>query len=385
MQLASRVSTLELSVTLALDAKARELASAGRDIVNMSVGEPDFAAPKVAQDASVAKIRSGEVRYGPAAGQLPLRAALARELTETRSREFAPENVVVCHSAKHALSGALMATLEAGDEVLIPYPAWVSYVQLVRIAGAVPVGVLPVDGVRPNLEGLRRAITPRTRLILINSPNNPSGYVYEDGEIEAVLALAKEHGLWLLSDEIYRRLVFEGAPAASPATLDGDGHTIVVDGASKCFAMTGYRIGFAAGPKEVIGAIARLHSQMTGAPNAISQAGYQAAVEVGTPPEFEHMLAAFRERRAALLEGLERLGLETPEPRGAFYVFPDIGPYLDERGSVGFCEDLLEREGLAIVPGAAFGMDRHVRLSYATDLKNIHQALDRLGSFLQRG
>jgi aspartate aminotransferase len=250
----------------------------------------------------------------------------------------------------------------------------------------VPVAVPARADMGPDLEAIRRAITPRTRVVLLNTPSNPSGYVWTPDEVGALTRLAAEHDLWIVSDEIYRRLVYEGEPNPSPVGIDPAARerTVLLDGASKAYAMTGYRIGFAAGPRPRVDAVIALHSQLTGAPNAVSQAAYQAALEHagGEPAEVEAMASEFDRRRRFLLQGLEQLGLATPRPRGAFYAFPDVSPWLDERGSIGFCEDLLEAERLALVPGAAFGVDRHVRLSYATSIDRIAEALHRLGRFL---
>ena len=389
MRLSPLVQGIQLSVTLALDARAKAMAAAGRDVLNMAVGEPDFRTPAAATAAARARVETGEVRYTPAAGTVSLRRAIAAHLEETRGVSYATDEITVCHSCKHALSGALFALVAPGDEVVVPLPAWVSYVDLIRAAGGVPVLVpprpadAPGSGCRPDLEALAAAITPRTSAILVNSPSNPSGYVWAHEESRAIGALAAERGLALISDEIYRRLVYEGDPALSPAST-GDAaraQTVIVDGASKSFAMTGYRVGFLAGPADVADAVARLHSQTTGAPNTVSQEAYEAAL-VSEPPEVEAMCAEFGRRREVLVAGLAALGLDTPRPRGAFYAFPDVGRLLDERGSVGFCADLLEGHGLALVPGSAFGMDRHVRLSYATSIERIGEALARLEAFL---
>jgi aspartate aminotransferase len=386
MKLSQRASSISLSVTLELDAKAKALAAAGVDVVNMSVGEPDFEAPEIARRAASERALRGPVRYTPPAGTPALRKAIAAHLEATRGVAYAPQDVVVCHSTKHALSGTVLALVDPGDEVLLLLPAWVSYMEIVKVAGGRPVEVPARPDMGPDLAAIRRAITPRTRAILLNSPSNPSGYVWSRQEIEEITRLAVEHDLWLVSDEIYRRLVYEGEPNPSPVQVDpaARARTIVLDGASKVYAMTGYRIGFAAGPREVIDAVAALHSQLTGSPNAVSQAAYQAALEAGggEPPEVEAMAAEFDARRRVLLEQLAGLGLATPRPRGAFYAFTDVSPWLDERGSVGFCEDLLEARELALVPGAAFGVDTHVRLSYATSLDRIEEAVRRLGSFL---
>lgn len=386
MRLSRRAQGISLSITLALDARAKALAAEGADVVNMSVGEPDFEAPAVAREAAAARALRGPVRYTAAGGTLELRRAVAAWLTRTRGVAFAPEETVVCHSTKHALSGAVLTLVDPGDEVLLFDPAWVSYVEIVRVAGGVPVSVAPRPDLGPDFARIRAALTPRTRAVLLNTPSNPSGYVWTPAEVRELARLACERDLWILSDEIYQRLIYEGEPHLSPAACGDDARarTVVLDGASKAFAMTGYRIGFAAGPRAVVDAVTALHSQLTGAPNAVSQAAFLAALEApgGEPPEVAAMVAEFERRRRVLLSGLAELGLTTPRPRGAFYAFPDVAPWLDERGSVGFCADLLESKSLALVPGAAFGLDRHVRLSYATSLERIREALARLGSFL---
>lgn len=389
MHLARRIDRIEPSITLALAARARALAASGRDIVSMAVGEPDFPAPAIVRETAAERARSGDVRYTPAAGLPSLRAALAAYLERTRGGAWQAESVTVCHSAKHALAASILSIVEDGDEVLIPLPAWASYFDLVRLAGAEPVLVpSPCDaaGFHPDLDALSAACTPRTRAILINSPNNPSGTVWSRGEIEAVANLAAERDLWLISDEIYRELCYDGVEAASPASISPAvrERTIVIDGASKAFAMTGYRIGYLAAPPEFAAAVAKLSSQTNGSPNTIAQVCYERAL-TEWPPELETMRSAFSERRTLLLGGLAELGLFTPEPAGAFYAFPEITPYLGDfadSGSTGFCEALLEAEGLALVPGSAFGTDTHVRLSYATSTENIEEALGRLATFL---
>lgn len=379
------VQKLSLSTTLALDARAKELAAQGRDVINMAVGEPDFDAPEVVQTAATNAVKGGKVRYTPAEGTLSLRKAIAQHLQETRGVTYAPNEITVCHSAKHALSGACLSLVERGDEVLVLLPAWVSYVEILKFAGATPVEVRSRADLGPDLAAIRAAITPRTRGILINSPCNPSGYVMSESEVRAIAELAEQHDLWIVSDEIYRRLVYEGAPNVSPAQLSpkARARTVIIDGASKAFAMTGYRIGFCAAPADIAAAVARLHSQLTGCPNAISQQAYEAAL-VREPREVAAMCAEFDKRRQVIVAALTRMGLETPMPRGAFYVFPRARPFLDARGSSGFCEDLLEEQNLAVVPGSAFGADDCIRLSYATSLPTIERALERLAAFLAR-
>lgn len=382
MQLSSRSRKLAPSATLALDARAKDLAAAGTDVVNMAVGEPDFPAPRAVREAAVAKVESGDVRYTPAAGTPSLRRAIAQYVAATRQAPADWTQVSVCHSAKHALTASILATVDEGDEVLLPLPAWGSYFEEVALAGGSPVLVPPAAGCRPDLEALEAAVTPRSRMVMINSPCNPTGYVWTPAEIERLCDLARRHDLWILSDEIYRRLVYD-RPFASPWSVDEDARsrTIVVDGASKSFAMTGYRIGYACGPVALSRAVTDLNSQMTGSPNAVSQAAFEVAL-ASEPPEVATMASAFAARRRRILAGLEALGLSAPDPGGAFYVFPDVRAWLDERGSVGFCEDLLEEQAVALVPGTVFGVEGHVRFSYATSTERIDEALRRVGTFL---
>lgn len=388
MQLALRTHRISPSLTLALDARAKELIAKGEDVVNMAVGEPDFPAPACVIEATLELARTGRVRYTPGAGTPGLRSAIAEHLTQTRGGSWEPAQVTVCHSTKHALSATLMCLVQEGDEVLLPLPAWTSYFDQVRLTGAEPVAVASCvdgEGFHPDLGALAAAITPRTRGIMINSPNNPSGTVWSREEMIQIVELAVEHDLWILSDEIYRALVFDDAVAHSPAGLvEGAAERIlIVDGASKCFAMTGYRMGFFAGPAEVAACVAKVNSQTNGAPNSLGQFAYERALR-STPPELELMRRTYAERRDVLVAGLEALGLRTPAPKGAFYAFPNLERYMDERGSLGLCEDLLEEQRLTLIPGIAFGVDSHVRLSFATDLESIREALQRLGAFLAK-
>ncbi len=383
MQPSSRVSGIPLSLTLALDARAKALALSGRDIVNMSVGEPDFDAPAVVQDAACKAVRGGKVRYTPAAGTLSLRKVLAQHVSQTRGVAFTPDEITVCHSCKHALSGAMLALCEPGDEILMLLPAWLSYVEITRIAGSVPIDVPSRADCGPDFAAIERSITPRTKGVLLNSPNNPTGYVWTRAEVEELGRIAERHDLWILSDEIYRRLIYEGERDTSPVSISPAlrARTVIVDGASKTYAMTGYRIGFVAARQDIASGVERLHSHLTGCPNAISQDAYEAGL-TSEPVEIAKMAEEFARRRKFLLGELEGMGLRTPWPRGAFYAFPDVSPWLDSRGSAGFCEDLLEQQGLALIPGSAFGVDTHVRLSYALSLEKIQIATARLRKFL---
>lgn len=381
-----RAAAIAPSATLALAATAKAMAAGGRDVVNMAVGEPDFDAPGAARAAAHAAIDSGKVKYTPAGGLMSLRAAAADCLKHERDTPYAAENVVICHSAKHALSHSLLALAGPGDEVLLLAPVWGSYDEQVLFTGARPVHVAPIpDGsCAPDLAAIRAAVGPKTRGIMLNSPSNPSGYVWTENEISALCEIVIEHDLWLISDEIYGRLVFDGAVHASPAAHSKEmaDRTILVDGASKVFAMTGYRIGFLAAAPHVAKAVADIQSQISGCPNYISQLAYQACLEKD-PAEVVDMIAEFDRRRILISAGLERLGLTGPKPRGAFYAFPDVSPWFDERGADGLAKDLLESKALATVPGTVFGAPNHIRLSYALAEERITEALQRLGDFLK--
>ncbi len=385
MELSQRVSSLKGSVTLALAAAAKEMAAAGRDVINMAVGEPDFDAPRLAREAAIAAVESGAVKYTPAAGLNSLRQTVARHLQGSRGVPYEAGNVVICHSAKHALSHALLALVNPGDEVLLLNPAWSSYSSQVKLVGGVPVQVEPLaDGTcAPDFEALRAAISGATKGIMFNSPSNPSGYVWSRREVEELAAICVEHDLWMISDEIYGRLVFDGAEHVSPASVSDAmrARTILVDGASKVFAMTGYRMGYLAASPDLARTVGNLQSQVSGCPNYISQRAFEACLNE-EPEEVEGMIATFDRRRRIIVEGLERLGLKAPQPKGAFYAFPDLSDRFDERGSAGFCADLLEAEALATVPGEAFGAPRHIRLSYALGEEQLVEALARLERFL---
>ncbi len=385
MKLSQRVSNLKGSVTLALAASAKEMAASGRDVINMAVGEPDFDAPRRAREAGIAAINSGAVKYTPAAGLNSLRQAVADHLRETRGVAYGVENVVICHSAKHALSHTLLALVDPGDEVLLLDPAWSSYHAQVELVGGVAVHVPPKqDGTcAPDLEAIRAAVTERTGGLMFNSPSNPSGYVWSRSEIEELAAICEEHDLWMISDEIYGRLVFDDAEHVSPTSISEamKERTILVDGASKVFAMTGYRMGYLAANADVARTVGDLQSQISGCPNYISQRAFEACL-IEEPEEVKDMIATFDRRRRVVIDGLDRMGLKGPQPKGAFYAFPDLHHRFDERGSSGFCADLLEAEALATVPGTAFSAPRHIRLSYALSEDRLVEALDRLERFL---
>lgn len=383
MQENRRAKALPGSATLQLAARAKELAAQGLPVLSMAVGEPDFDAPAAAQQAAVAAVASGQVRYTPAAGLLELRTTIAQHVETTRGYSVDPQHIVVGHSCKHMLSAALEVLLEPGDEVLLITPAWNSYEAQIQIAGGQPVWVPCQSDLRPDLDALESAIGPRTKGMLLNSPSNPSGYVWTRAELERLAALVEAHDLFVLCDEIYRRLVFDGATCPSFTSLDERlrARTVLVDGASKNFAMTGYRIGYALAPAPIAAALGRLVSQTTGCPNYVSQKAYQ-AVLAQEPPEVERMVTAFEERRDFFVPRLRELGMELRTPGGAFYAFPNIAAHLRGRTATEFCAQLLEQQHVAAVPGSIFHAPDHIRLSYALSLEDLDEALRRIAAFL---
>ena len=383
MKESSRTVQLPESATLGLAARANEMRARGVDVLSMAVGEPDFQAPEAARQAAIRAI-GGDVKYTHSGGILSLRNALTKHLQRTRGLHYDSSQIVVGHSCKHMLCSSLLALVEPGDEVLLPTPAWNSYDALVNFAQGKPIHLAPKPDLSPDLDLLASSIGPRPRGIFFSTPGNPSGYVWGRAELEALMEIAKAKDLWIISDEIYSRLVYEGEPFCSAAAISEDAaaRTVIVDGASKSFAMTGYRIGYMAGPSQIAQGITRLQSQSTGCPNYVSQYAYE-EVLLEEPPEVEAMANEFNRRRLRLQAGLESLGLDAPRPRGAFYSFPNVSAYCDERGTAGFCEDLLKAEAMAIVPGTVFGLEGHVRLSYALSMDRIDEAILRLGRFLK--
>ena len=387
MRISQRAERTRTSITLALSARAKQLRAVGRDVVDMSVGEPDRPAPAAVTAAARALVDTGAVRYTPAAGTPELRAALAAHVTATRGVSYAAEQIWVGHSAKHALSAACLALFDPGDRLLLPQPGWVSYDEMAAICGLEPVQVPGGAGGAPDLDALEREAARGAASLWINTPSNPTGYVWSRDEVKGAVEIAERHDLVIVSDEIYRRLVYGEREFTSPVEVDPRAaeRTVIVDGASKAYCMTGYRIGFAAGPKDAIVALTRIGSQLNGSPNAVSQAAYLAAL-TEEPPEVAEMVAVYRARRDRLCAGLRALGLDFPTPHGAFYLLPDVRAWIeradasidDERA---LCEALLEDEALVLVPGSAFGAPGHVRLSYAIPEERIDAAVERLRRF----
>ena len=383
--LSNRAEALKPSLTLAISARAKALQQDGRDICSMSAGEPDFNTPDFIVEAAIKALHDGVTRYGPAAGDPELREAIADKLTQHNNIPSTATNVLVTNGGKQAIFNLFQVLLNPGDKVLIPAPYWLSYPEMARLAGANPV-VIPSsaeEGFSLDLDALEAAITPNTRLLVINSPGNPTGRVIERSEMLAVAEIVRRHPqLLVMSDEIYEYLLEEGETHHSFAALAPDlaERTMVVNGFAKGWAMTGWRLGYLVAPPEVIKAAAALQSQSTSNVCSFAQRGALAALR-GSQDCVKSMAASFNSRRRLLTEGLKALdGLTLVPPRGAFYAFPKLPDHVSS--SLAFCEAALEREGLALVPGAAFGDDRCVRLSCAVSHETIEDGLNRLEPLL---
>lgn len=383
--LSARARALQPSLTLAIAAKAKQLRAEGRDICSLSAGEPDFDTPAFIRQAAARALEEGHTRYGPAAGEPALRAAIAAKLTDENGLPTLPEQVLVTNGGKQALYNLFQVLLGPGDEVLLPSPYWLSYPEIAQLAGA-SVRYLPSDaaqGFRLDPGQLEAAITPASRLLVLNSPSNPTGMVLSRPELEAIAAVLRRHPqVAVVCDEIYEYLLAPGHSHHSFAAVAPDlaDRVFVVNGCAKGWAMTGWRIGWLSGPQPVIAAAAALQSQTTSNVCSFAQFGALAAV-AGPRDCVQAMAAQFNERRALLTAGLGAIpGLQLLPPEGAFYAFPDVSHYgLD---SMLLCNRLLDEVGLAVVPGVAFGDDRCIRLSCAAAPATIHDGLERLQRFL---
>jgi aspartate aminotransferase len=390
LRLATRMASLEPSATLAMAARAGAMKAEGIDVIDLSVGEPDFPTPPHICQAATVAIAAGKTKYTPAAGIPALRQAVAADYTRRTGLAVDAAQVIVSNGAKHSLHNVFTAVLNPGDEVIVPTPYWVSYAELIKLAGAVPV-LLPTtleDDFKLKPAALAAAITSQTRMLLLCSPSNPTGVVYTRTELEALADVAIEANLAVVSDEIYDQLVFDGRESVSFPTLRPGlaDRCVVVAGVSKTYSMTGWRIGWTISPAPLAKAMGSLQSQETSNPCSVSQ---YAAVEALTGPQacVAQMREAFQARRDLVVGRLRQLpGVRIPDIGGAFYAFFDISQSLETLGgpatSIEWCERLLEQEQVATVAGAAFGAEGHVRMSFAASDEKLHAGLDRIGRFL---
>jgi len=389
MTLSTNVAKVQPSITLAISAKAKALKAEGIDVIALSAGEPDFPTPRHICDAAIDAINAGFTVYTPASGTLELKDAVRRKLKRDNGIDYATSQIIIDCGAKHSIFLAVFALTGKDDEVIIPTPYWVSYPEMVQLAGGVPVIVdCPQEqGMKMTPDQLRTAITPRTKLLILTSPSNPTGMVYTREELAALAEVIVESGIYVLSDEIYEKLLYDGAEHVSIASLSNEIYrrTISVNGVSKAYCMTGWRIGYAAGPTDIIKGMANIQSHETSNPTSISQKAALAAIE-GSYDFLKPMLMEYDKRRKYVVERLNAIaGVNCIEPKGAFYVFPDVsGVYggtipggAKITGSFDFCDYMLDNHRIAIVPGIGFGADNHVRISYATSMDNLKKALDR--------
>lgn len=387
--ISERARRVKPSPTLTMDTKAKEMKASGIDVISFGVGEPDFDTPEFIKDAAIKALREGKTKYTAAAGIPELKEAIAEKLYRENGLSYSPSEIIVSCGAKHSLYNAFQAILSPGDEVIIPSPYWVSYPAQVLLNDGTPViaETLEEDGFNLKPETLEKLITPKTKAIVLNYPSNPTGLTYSDDTLKAVGDLAVRHNLFIISDEVYEKLLYDGATHTSIASISEEvkARTLLINGLSKSHAMTGWRIGYTAGPEDVIKAMSKIQGQSTSNPNSIAQ---WAAVEALRGPQdfLQPMLKEFDKRRRYLVEELNKIeGVTCMMPRGAFYAFPNISGLLGRKCSGGTIEDssdlamhLLEEARVALVPGSAFGKEGFLRISYATSMENIVEGLKRI-------
>ena len=385
IKLAARIERVTLSMTLAISAKAKTMKAQGLDVCSFSAGEPDFDTPAHIKAAAQQALEAGKTKYGPAAGEPKLRESIARKLKTKNGLDYGPENVIVTNGGKHSLYNLMQVLLDPGDEVVIPAPYWVSYPEMVKLADGVPIiisaGAETDYKITP--EQLRKAITPKTRLFVFNSPSNPSGMVYSPEEVRALAEVVVEKNILVLADEIYENILYDGVEHLSIGAASSEifPRSIVSNGFAKGYSMTGWRLGYLAGPVEVIKAATTLQSHSTSNVCTFAQYGAIAALD-SSQDCVEEMRLAFADRRKVMLEALQTVpGFTCPKPQGAFYVFANIGK--TGMSSLEFCDALLEEEKVAAIPGVAFGRDECIRFSYATDMATINKGLERLERFVR--
>ena len=388
-----RCQNIAPSMTLSIDARAKEMKAAGLNVIGFGAGEPDFPTPKHICDAAKEAIDLGMTRYTPAAGTKELRKAICEKLRRDNDMTYTYGDILVSNGAKHSLFNIFQAILDPGDEVLIPTPCWVSYPELVRMAGGVPVFIPATEETNfiPTNKDIASRVTRRTKAIVITSPSNPNGSVWEQEQLQFVADLAVSHPFFVVSDEIYEKLIYDWRKHLSIAQLGEQikSQTFLVNGVSKAYAMTGWRIGYVAGPRNVISAMSSFQSQATSNPNSIAQYAAMKALQ-GDQSCVDAMVAQFEKRRDAMVEKINAIpGLSCRKPQGAFYIMMNIkqmlGKHYDGRmieSSLDFAELLLAEKQVALVPGVAFEAEGYCRLSYAVSMENILEGLSRIGEFV---
>ena len=383
--IARRAASLSPSLTLVIDSKAKEMKAKGEDVVGFGAGEPDFDTPQHIKDAAAAALAAGFTKYTPSSGIPELRQAIADKFLRENGLTYKPSQIIVSNGGKHSCYNVILATCQEGDEVIIPAPYWLSYPEMVKLAGATPVILETTDQTEFKVTPaqLRAAITSKTRLFILNSPSNPTGSVYTPDEIKALGDICVEKGVLIMSDEIYEHLTYDGAQVKSVASFSQAhyDHTIIVHGFAKAWSMTGWRLGFLAAPEPIAKAIDAIQSHSTSNPCSFAQKGGVAAL-TGSQAHLPGWLAEYAKRRTRAWEMLNAMpGVSCVNSKGAFYLFPNISK--TGLKSADFCARLLEQEKVAAVPGIAFGADDYIRISYATSLANIEKGLGRMDRFVR--
>ncbi len=381
------------SSTLAIDAKAKSMKAKGIDVIGFGAGEPDFDTPLHIKEAAIQAINNGFTKYTPAAGMIELKEAVCRELKNDYGVDYSPSQIVISNGAKHSLINVFTAICQPGDEVIIPAPYWVSYPEMVKLADGIPVYVDTEEsnGFKLSITNLKNAINSKTRAIIINSPSNPTGMIYSKQDLQEIARIAVENNIYIVSDEIYGKLIYDDNTHVSIASLGTrvKDLTIIVNGVSKTYAMTGWRIGYTASNEKIAKVMANIQSHATSNPNSIAQVASIAALD-GPQDEVLKMKAAFEERRNYMYNTINNIdGLSCLKPQGAFYVFMNIKDILGKtfygatiNTSDEFADVLLEKVNVALVPGSGFGTEGFVRLSYAVSMENIKEGLNRIEKFL---
>lgn len=389
MQISERMSRISVSSTMAVMAKADQLKASGASVVDFGAGEPDFPTPENIKRAAIEALNQNFTKYTPAGGTRELKAAIVERHARGFGSDYKFEECIVTVGGKHAIFGAILATVNHGDEVVLPVPYWVSFLDIINYAGGKPVllETREEENFTVRAQAVEKLLTPKTKMVIVNSPNNPSGAVVPPEEMEKLLALAARKNLILMSDECYCHFLYDGRKPYSLGASKDREHLIIVGSLSKTYAMTGWRVGFALGDSKLVGSMLKLQSHSTSNPTSIAQ---KAAVEAlrGPQDSVKMMLAEYQRRRDRIIAGLRAIpGVQCNMPEGAFYAYPNIGTFLKTNGlgtTTALAEKLLEQANLALVPGEAFGTNAHVRISYATSQEQIEEGLRRLKEFFIR-
>lgn len=395
MNFSNKAERIEPSVTLAITAKAKEMKANGINVISFSAGEPDFNTPKNIINAAIKAMEDGNTKYTNVNGIISLREAICKKLKEDNNLDYNPSQIVASTGAKQSLANTFLAILNPGDEVIVPNPYWVSYPELIALADGKAVFVKSDESSEYKFtkENLEEAVTEKTKAIVLNTPNNPTGTIYSEDELNIIAEFAKKHDLVIISDEMYEKLVYDGEKHVSIASLSKDAYerTVVINGLSKSYAMTGWRMGYSASSEKIAKLMTNIQSHMTSNVCSITQ---YAAVEAlnGPQDEIQHMIKEFEKRRNYMVSELEKMkNISIIKPKGAFYIMINIEKYLGKKlngdiinNSMDFAAKLLEEEQVAVIPGRAFGLDNYLRVSYATSLDAIKEGLVRINKFIEK-